>query len=271
MRGWARRLIAATMLVAGLGAALGLARADAPRVRVAYGDVSGSDDGLIRAHDIMLKDTVLEEMQEFLRPLRLPADLTLTAAQCGGGAPPYNPQTRTVTICYETVARIMQIAAEHTDPDSQDRNEMIVGAIVQSILHQSAYAMFDLFHVPIWGRLDDAADRLSALVMIQFGEDSANTTIRGAARFFDMSNRTWTGGDFASDVSPEAQRFYNYLCIAYGGDPIAFDDLVRNGALPEARAGRCAGEYQEIRKAFNLRIMPFVDPDLLVRARARQW
>ena len=71
--------------------------------------------------------------------------------------------------------------------------------------------------------------------------------------------------------SPEAQRYYNFLCIAYGGDPHVFGDLVDKGILPKHRAGRCTGEYEQVRKAFNMRIMPYVDPDLLVRAKASRW
>ena len=108
------------------------------------------------------------------------------------------------------------------------------------MFHETAYALFDLFDVPIWGRIDDAADRLTAFVMMQFGEDNARTTILGSALFFNWSARTWTGKDFASTEAPEAQRFYNFLCIAYGGDPIAFDNLKTNGALPEYRSARCA-------------------------------
>ena len=42
-------------------------------------------------------------------------------------------------------------------------------------------------------------------------------------------------------------------------------------ALPAARAKRCAGEFEQVRKAFNLRIMPYVDPELLIAIRARPW
>ena len=70
--------------------------------------------------------------------------------------------------------------------------------------------------------------------MMQFGENAAQTTIFGTARFFDWSARTWTGSDFASAEAPEAQRFYNFLCIAYGGDPIAFYNLKTSGVLPES-------------------------------------
>jgi hypothetical protein len=143
--------------------------------------------------------------------------------------------------------------------------------MVEALFHETAYALFDLFDVPIWGRVDDAADRLTAFVMMQFGEDNARTTILGSALFFNWSARTWTGQDFALTEAPEAQRFYNFLCIAYGGDPIAFDSLKTNGALPEYRSAQCAKEYQQVRKAFDLRLMPFIDPDLLVKARARTW
>ena len=63
----------------------------------------------------------------------------------------------------------------------------------------------------------------------------------------------------------------NVILSNYGGDPITFDNLATGGALPEYRAPQCAREYAQIRDAFNLRLMPFVDPDRLVKARARTW
>jgi hypothetical protein len=112
--------------------------------------------------------------------------------------------------------------------------------------------------------------------MQNFGEDLAIRTVTATARFFDATKRTWTGSAFASADSPEEQRFYNYLCIAYGGSPYSFRFLVASGQnqnpiLPIPRARRCAGEYAQVRQAFNLRIMPFVDPELLVYVRSRDW
>jgi hypothetical protein len=131
--------------------------------------------------------------------------------------------------------------------------------------------------VPIWGRIDDAADRVTALMMMQFNDETAVTTIAGTAKFFEYSRHAWTGEDFAQENSPEAQRFYNYLCIAYGGDPITFHFLKpRPGpsplaTLPEYRAVRCAREFAQVQHAFDLRIMPFVDPDLVIKVRASQF
>jgi hypothetical protein len=119
-----------------------------------------------------------------------------------------------------------------------------------------------------------AADRLAAFVLLQFGEDLALKTITATAIFFDASQKTWTGSDFARADSPEEQRFYNYLCIAYGGAPASFGFLVTpkdQPLLPNNRAARCRNEYAQVRKAYDLRVMPYVDPDLLVRSKATDW
>jgi len=244
----------------------------APEVSIAYGDAPAGDASLVHAHDILVNSQALEELNAFLSPLRLPADLHIRSDACGGATRrPYDPATKTVTICYEMIARVLDVAKAQTDASDGDRSQAMLGTIVEALFHETAYALFDLFDVPIWGRIDDAADRLTAFVMMQFGEDNARTTILGSAQFFNWSARTWTGKDFASTESPEAQRFYNFLCIAYGGDPITFANLKTKGALPEYRLPQCAKEYQQVRKAFDLRLMPFIDPDLLVKARARTW
>lgn len=248
------------------------AQAPGGQIVIAYGDAPANDAAAAHARDVLANSKALEELRRFLAPLRLPVDLNIRADSCGGlDRRAYDASAKTVTICYETIASILRVVNAQTGASEADRTGAIVGTIVEALFHETAYGLFDLYKVPVWGRIDDAADRLSALIMLQFGEDNARTTILGTARFFDWSARTWTGGDFASSESPEAQRFYNFLCIAYGGDPITFDALKTNGVLPAYRAGQCAYEYQQIRKAFDLRLMPYIDPDLLVKARAQTW
>jgi hypothetical protein len=240
------------------------------QIEIAY--VQPSDRSYQAIYDRLKKRRVLEELQQFLAPLRLSAKLTVKVDQCGALTRQYQPHGP-VTICYELVDRIEKIAA-NVDPDLQPT--AIAGAFIMVVLHEVSHAVFDVEQVPVWGRLEDAADRLAALVMLQFGEDLALRTIVGTTIFFNASDKTWTGSDFADVSSPDEQRFYNYLCIAYGGAPITFKYLVapdQNGEqiLPQNRAERCASEYEQVLKAFNLRITPFVDPNLLVTVRAMQW
>jgi Putative metallopeptidase len=243
------------------------------RIRISY--EPPSDAKFRPVYDLLRRRQALERLQAFLAPLRLPRPLTIRVAQCGAETMPYKPGGP-VTICYEMVQRINDIAVKNTK-DANEQALIRYGTFVESTLHDVAYAVFDLLQVPIWGREDDAADRLAALTMLQFGDKVALTTIIGTAKFFEYSNHTWTGADFAAEESPEAQRFYNYLCIAYGGDPITFHFLTpRPGpsAVPRLsahRAPRCAREYQQVRHAFDQRIMPFVDPDSMIKVRASQW
>jgi len=241
--------------------------AQSSQIEVAY--VQPGNRNFQPIYDRVKNRKVLEELQQFLAPLRLPRKLTVKIDQCGALSRPYRPQ-EPVTICYELIDQIEKVAAKG---DPKMRQTMIAGAFIQVVVYQVAHAMFDILQVPVWGRAGDAADRLAALVMLQFGEDLALRTIRGSTAFFLASKKTWTGSAFADADSPEEQRYYNYLCIAFGGAPISFDFLVSGNepVLPLPRARRCYWEYQQVRMAFNLRIMPFVDPDLLVKIRSADW
>ena len=223
-------------------------------------------------HDRLKNRKVLEQLQQFMSPLRLPQKLTIKIDQCGAPTRPYKSDG-VATICYEIVEQIERAASGLS---GEARSSAIAGAFIQATMYQVSVAILDILDFPIWGRTGDAADRLSAFVMQNFGEDLAIRTVTATARFFDATKRTWTGSAFASADSPEEQRFYNYLCIAYGGSPISFRFLVASEQnqppiLPIPRARRCAGEYAQVRQAFNLRIMPYVDPQLLVYVRSRDW
>jgi hypothetical protein len=108
-------------------------------------------------------------------------------------------------------------------------------------------------------------------MMLQFDERTANVTILGAAQLFVYKTSGLGKVDYVSDVSPPAQRFYNFLCIAVGGDPIDFGGLVDKGFLPKDRARGCGAEYDKVRRAFDIRLMPHVDADLVVKIRAIDW
>src|SRR5215471_21103671 len=164
---------------------------------------------------------VLEQLKVFLAPLRLPRKLTVNVDECGAPMREYQPQGP-VVICYEVIDQIEKIAAK---ADANGRERVLVGAFIQAAFHETAHAVFDILQIPVWGRANDAADRLAAFIMVNFGEDVALQTILGTADFFRLSDRTWTGSEFAEVNSPEAQRFFQYLCIAFGGAPKTFNFL----------------------------------------------
>lgn len=248
-------------VLAALG--LGIARSAAdneppvqnPNIVISY--IAPAKPELKGIHDRLREHSALEQLSGLLAPLNLPQRLFLTAKQCDADHAPYQAGGP-VIICYEEVARIEAIAKQPSAL-GVTREHMIVAAFVQMVLHKSANAVLDVYNVPIWGRSEDAADRVAALIMLNFGPEIAQFTILGAAAFFEASEKTWTGSDFASAASPEAQRYYNYLCMAYGQDQMTFRTVVEEGFLPEFRAVRCASEYQDAALAFLKVVMPNVD------------
>ncbi len=239
-------------------------------------------------HDRLQRRRVLEELREFLAPLRLPQKVLVDIKECNKESEPYQPGGP-VTICYEYVHALEKFAeripAGEKTRRGVAREDAVVGAFVQVVLNGMAHAVFEVLQVPVWGREEDAADKLAGFLMLQFGIETSRRLLNGAAFFFEASDRTWTGSDFADTAGTDAQRFYNYLCIAYGGDAKAFFDFVQAGGggrqsgqpaefridvLPQRRAERCGDEYTDLKFAFNQTIMPFVDQDLLDQVVKRQ-
>jgi Putative metallopeptidase len=240
------------------------------KIEIAY--VQPDNPAFQAMYDRLKRLQVLENFSQLMAPLRLPRNLTVQIVQCGAAARPYQPDGP-VTVCYEVLDQIEKIAAK---ADALAQENVIVGTFIQVLLHDVARAVFEIFQVPIWGRFEDAADNFAAFVMLQFGDDLARMTIRGSTDFFLLSGKSWTGVDFASMTSPDGQRYYNYLCMAYGSDPMTFEFLAKGNdglppPLPPQRAKWCNQEYETFRMFFNLRIMPYIDPDLLVIVRSMQW
>jgi len=73
---------------------------------------------------------------------------------------------------------------------------------------------------------------------------------------------------FAGPHGTAAQRYYNLLCMAYGSDPKTFADAVSKGGLPTERADGCAEEFAMLERAFRKLILPYIDEELLAKARA---
>ena len=262
-----------------------------PQIAIAY--VKPSNPALMGMYQQLQENKVLETLQRFLSPLELPKGTTLNIRfdQCGAtnvravrGGP--------VTICYEYVAGVEQMAPKVPVVLAQGTilpKAAIAGPVVEEVLHQTAIGIFDALDLPVWGRTGDAADRLSAFILLQFGPQIAWNTVTGTA-YFLASNSTAPPANAApaarAIVSGDVQeRYYTMLCIAYGlwknradaaqaaggVNKSPFRDFLVNapfnefvgsdaaGDLPTSRAQACPAEYYAIAHAFGIVIRPHVD------------
>jgi hypothetical protein len=158
-----------------------------PQIQVDYIQPKNNSTGEFAAIYAWLRARrPLEEIQKFLAPLRLPRQIKIQVDACGAESRAYvsgNP----VTICYELIDKIQKMAASIPDPAL--KQTVVVGTFTQTVLHELAYAVFDVLQVPVWGREDDAADRLAAFVLLQFSGDVAHTAMVGSAEFFLLSRK----------------------------------------------------------------------------------
>jgi hypothetical protein len=214
---------------------------------------------------------MLEQLAEFLSPLRLPHKYTLGTLECGVVNAYYSPGLRRINLCYEFVEMLERIGPKKGQPSDFTYEEAVVGAMVAVILHENGHAAFDMFDVPVFGREEDAADEMSAFIALQFSPDVARKVVKGFAYWAKTFHSAYA--PFYSDEHGTGlQRYYNTLCIAFGSEHSElFKEFVDKGGLPKERAASCPREYGQIKAAFAKTVFPFIDQAMMKKVQARQW
>jgi hypothetical protein len=153
------------------------------------------------------------------------------------------------------------------------RADAIVGAIIDTILHEAGHGIIDILDIPVLGREEDAADFFSIYLLLQFPPDDARRLIQGAA--FTVGSEAREDLQemprpqmFAGAHAMNAQRHYNVLCLAYGANPAVFDNALPPG-LPQWRAEKCSDEWALLKRAFSRVVLPHVDEGKLSEAIAQ--
>ena len=222
-----------------------------------------------------LKDRhALERLQGIFSPLLLPFDITLRTQDCNGVANGRYDRP-VITVCYEYVNDFLKSLPQESTPEGITPLDAAVGQFFYVFSHEMGHAVFDVFHVPIFGRAEDGADQFATYIMLQFGKDQARRLIGGAAYAYHMyvqNPQVIAPLAAFSDVhGAPAQRFYNLICLAYGANPAVFADVVDKGYLPKDRARDCKGEYAQTAFAFADLIEPHVDQTLKKQVLDQTW
>ncbi len=114
--------------------------------------------------------------------------------------------------------------------------------------HELGHAMIDIQGLPVFGQEEDAADVASILLIDELWEPDAALELAYDAAFGFAAEAMMSADSdeipFWDVHGPDEQRFYNTVCIFYGGDPDARDDFASDMELPEERAESCEEEFQ---------------------------
>jgi hypothetical protein len=216
----------------------------------------------------------LEKVQEFLSRVRLPRTLLVKLEGCDGDAnASYDKDI--IVVCYEYIDELWKTVPEETIEAGVTQADALVGPLFDTTLHEFAHAMFDMLGVPVLGREEDAADQVSAYMMLHLGKAEARRLIVGTSYAYKTEAEAATAPptmkQFADAHGTPAQRFYNLLCIAYGADAQLFGDMVEKGHLPKDRAEDCKDEYQQVAYAYEKLVGQHIDPILAKMALDKNW
>ena len=214
---------------------------------------------------------VLEEVADSINEeINLPVNLALVAAECGEVNAFYDPNKRQITLCYELMEFFAGLhftdaeeSAEDGEVDGDKVLDSIFGATHFVVYHEAGHALVHLLNLPITGKEEDAVDQLATLVLINADDDaSTNAVLDGAYTFMlqgAASEAEEEGAELAfwDEHSLDPQRFYNITCWMLGSDPETFASFVEDEMLPEARAVRCPGEWEQISNAWGTLLKPY--------------
>jgi hypothetical protein len=186
------------------------APARANRVSVSY--VPPKNPAHQPIYDQLKEVSFLEKLQRFLTPFRLPRALLVKVEGCDGDANAFY-ENNVITICYEYIELLRKTMPAETTAAGVAPIDALVGPLFDTSLHEFGHALFEMLRLPVLGREEDAADQVSAYIMLQLGKVEARRLIRGVAYAYkteaDAATAPPAMTHFADVHGTPAQRFYN--------------------------------------------------------------
>lgn len=130
---------------------------------------------------------------------------------------------------------------------AQDAEEFVRDNVLAIFYHELGHALIDVLELPIYGQEEDAADVASVMLMHYLYDDEVATQmVMSTAQAFSAE-----AAEEAGDVAfwgvhgASEQRYYNTICIFYGGDPANREEMITVMGLPEERAETCEEEFAQ--------------------------
>lgn len=204
------------------------------------------------------EDVFGELISDLNSAIVLPRDIPVKFASCGQANAFYDPNTHTVTMCYDLILHFLRILGQ--DGKTEEQVEQSVAEATTFILfHEVGHALVHNLDIPITGKEEDAVDDLAALVSLAFDDAGEQMVASAAEAFAAMASREdYQKLPFHDEHSLSAQRMYSTMCILYGSNPQKFQGLVAENLLPQARAERCPAEFQQKTKSWEKLLANFI-------------
>jgi len=144
------------------------------------------------------------------------------------------------------VLALAALAPLHAQADAIE-DEFVSANLISVFYHEMGHALIDILRLPVFGQEEDAADTASILFVHDTfnDEDALSIAYDAALGFAAAAENEGSIDETAWDVhGASLQRFFNLVCIFYGGDVDGRDDFAEDMGLPAERAVTCQEEFE---------------------------
>jgi len=134
-----------------------------------------------------------------------------------------------------------------TPAAAQDAEEFVRDNVLAIFYHELGHALIDVLDLPIYGQEEDAADVASVMLLhYLYDNEVATQMVMSTAKAFSAEAAEEAGQvAFWGVHGASEQRYFNTICIFYGGDPVNREEMITVMGLPEERAETCADEFDQ--------------------------
>lgn len=177
--------------------------------------------------------------------LRLPVDVNVIVRSCKDGSS-YDPAKREIQLCLEDVTEARELLAD--DP-VEDRALTERGILVDTVNHEAAHAVLDVYGLAFTGRQEDVADQFSSYMSMRRGAVGLDD-LESAAYGYELSAHAYEH-ESSDEHASDAQRAINYQCYVYGAKKRDSAHLISKKGLTKARAEYCWEEWEDLRDGWH--------------------
>ncbi|HEY9226555.1 MAG TPA: DUF4344 domain-containing metallopeptidase [Gemmatimonadaceae bacterium] len=196
-------------------------------------------------------EQVLDEAVDLIGDYRLPASIRMQASRCGTfSGPSYDSKAQQIDLCSEFIEQRYSRAMREGDGRALEQARDFARF---AVAHELGHAMIDLFHLPVLGKSEDAADQFAAMMFLS--HNRPNPVLAAAIAFEQAARNAQLDREALGDEHAlDGQREANLVCWLYASDSATFASVAH--ILPEQRRANCREEYVGVVEAWKRLMAP---------------
>ncbi len=159
--------------------------------------------------------------------------------------PLYNNETNKILIPYSFYQETYNIFKEvDYDKTGISKKDATIDVLMQTILHELAHALIEIYNLPVVGNQEDIADNFAAVMLMEFFKNGDEILLSTSDIFkLYSNNHVLSNEDFIDEHSLDIQRYYDCVCYLYGNSPLKYKKLVEELNYTQERKLLCEEDY----------------------------